>query len=306
MNGHILPQVRLIDKAVLEPPYVHKKRQAEEFILYVMIKGTLYLKEQGKEYTLSEGDMILLDPDFVHEGIKASCCEYYYIHFRHPQIIRRNENDRFMEKCLYLRSSSLKEDSGSWQNYHDSILCFPKYLSLHMGNAYMSILRLLQEAVEHNRNQLENYKVACASRLMEAFVEIARTSVSLEVSGHLSNMPRSYYKAYELLGFLNANYYKDVTSTMIEEEFSCNFDYLNKIFKKIMGKTIFVYLNEIRIQHACKLLATTSMKISAIGYQVGYQDEYYFSKVFKKNTGVSPGQYEKMTLQLTQEQIKPL
>jgi len=174
INGHILPQVRLIDKAVLEPPYVHKKRQAEEFILYVMIKGTLYLKEQGKEYTLSEGDMILLDPDFTHEGIKASCCEYYYIHFRHPQIIRRNENDRFMEKCLYLRSNSLKEDSGSWQNYHDSILYFPKYLSLHMGNVYMSILRLLQEAVEHNRNQLENYKVACASRLMEAFVEMGR------------------------------------------------------------------------------------------------------------------------------------
>ena len=82
--------------------------------------------------------------------------------------------------------------------------------------------------------------------------------------------------------------------------------YLNKIFKKIMGKTIFVYLNEIRIQHACKLLATTSMKVAAIGYRVGYQDEYYFSKVFKKYTGVSPGQYEKMNLQLTQEQIKPL
>ena len=66
MDGHILPQVRLIDKAVLEPPYVHKKRQAEEFILYVMIKGTLYLKEQGKEYTLSEGDMILSMKELRH------------------------------------------------------------------------------------------------------------------------------------------------------------------------------------------------------------------------------------------------
>lgn len=306
INGHILPQIRLIDKAVLEPPYIHKKRQTDEFILYVMTKGTLCLREQGKEYTLSEGDVLLLDPDFIHEGTKASCCEYFYIHFRHPQIIRRNENDSFMEKRLYLRSNSLKEDSGSWQNYHDSILLFPKYFSLRMGNSYMTVLRLLQEAMEHNRNQLENYKVSCASRLMEALVEICRASVSMEMLEHTQNTPRSYHKVHELLSYINANYYKDVTSTMIEEEFSCNFDYLNKVFKKIIGKTIFVYLNEIRIQHACKLLSTTSMKVAAIGGRVGFQDEYYFSKVFKKYTGVSPGQYEKMTLQIVYEQQKPL
>lgn len=306
INGHILPQVRLIDKAVLEPPYVHKKRQGEEFILYVMTKGTLYLKEHEKEYILTEGDVILLDPDFVHQGMKASCCEYFYIHFRHPQITRRKESDSFWEKCLCLRSNSLKEDSGSWQNYHDSVLYFPKCISLQRGNAYITVVRLLQEAMEHNRNQLENYKVSCASRLMEAFVEIARAAVSSEVLGRSSEMPRSYHKAHELLGYLNTNYYKDVTSTIIEDEFSCNFDYLNKVFKKIIGKTIFVYLNEVRIQHACKLLATTSMKVAAISYRVGFQDEYYFSKVFKKYTGVSPGQYEKMTLQLTQEQTKPL
>ena len=74
-----------------------------------------------------------------------------------------------------------------------------------------------------------------------------------------------------------------------------NFDYLNRVFKKNIGKTIFVYLNEIRIHHAKELIATTSMKILSIGYRVGFQDECYFSKVFKKYTGMSPGQYEKLT-----------
>ena len=45
INGNILPQVRLADRAVLEPPYVHKRRKPDEFILYVMTRGTLYLKE---------------------------------------------------------------------------------------------------------------------------------------------------------------------------------------------------------------------------------------------------------------------
>lgn len=306
INGNILPQVRLVDKAVLEPPYVHKKRQADEFILYIMTKGTLYLQENNKKYILTEGDVILLDPDFVHVGLKASCCEYYYIHFRHPQIKRRRENSGFMEKCLRLRSESLQEEGGSWQRYQDSWLNFPKMISLRTGSTYLKVIRLVQEAVEHNRNQMENYKVSCACRLLEAFVEIAREAVSVEALQRMPGIPQSYRRVHELLGYLNANYAKDISSRTIEEEFSCNFDYLNRVFKKTIGKTIFVYLNEIRIQHARELLGTTSMKIAAIGYRVGFQDECYFNKVFKKYTGVSPGQYERLTYHLMEEQQKPM
>jgi len=306
INGNILPQVRLVDRAVLEPPYVHKKRRTDEFILYIMTKGTLYLQENGKKYVLTEGDVILLDPDFVHMGLKASDCEYFYIHFRHPQIKRRRENSSFMEKCLRIRSESLQEDGGSWQRYQDSWICFPKHISLQMGNSYLKVIRLVQEAMEHNCNRMENYKVSCACRLMEAFVEIAREAVSVETLQRMPGIPQSYRRVHELLGYLNANYSKEISSKTIEEEFSCNFDYLNRVFKRTLGKTIFVYLNEIRIQHARELLATTSMKIAAIGYRVGFRDECYFNKVFKKYTGVSPGQYERLTFQLTEAEKKPM
>jgi len=43
------------------------------------------------------------------------------------------------------------------------------------------------------------------------------------------------------------------------------------------------------------------MKILSIGYRVGFQDECYFSKVFKKYTGISPGQYEKLTAHIEME-----
>lgn len=306
MNGNVLPQVRLVDKAVLEPPYVHKERRADEIILYIMTKGTLYLQENGKKYILTEGDVILLDPDYVHKGTEASCCEYYYIHFKHPQFRRRKENSSFMERCLRYRSESLQEDSGSWQRYQDSWLALPKLISLRTGATYMKVIRLVREAMEHNRNQMENYKVSCACRLMEALVEIARESVSERVLLQMPEIPQSYRKVHELLAYLNSNYAQDISSEVIEEELACNFDYLNRVFKKTIGKTIFVYLNEVRIQHARELLSTTSMKVAAIGYRVGFRDESYFNKVFKKYTGVSPGQYEKMTFQVTELQQKPM
>jgi YesN/AraC family two-component response regulator len=306
INGNILPQVRLVDRAVLEPPYVHRKRKADEYILYIMKKGILYLQENGINYELNAGDVLLLDPDFVHRGLKASNCEYYYIHFRHPNTIRRQENPEFMELCMEIRSESLQEDSGSHKIYQNSWLRLPKFVSLRNGNSYLQVIKLVQEAMDQNRNQMENYKVSCACRIMEAFVEIVREAVSSKALKQIPGIPRSYQNIHELLNYLNANYYREISGNLIEETFSCNFDYLNRVFKKNIGKTIFVYLNEIRIHHAKELIATTSMKIMAIGYRVGFQDECYFSKVFKKYTGMSPGQYEKLTSHIEVEKTVAL
>lgn len=306
INGNILPQVRLVDRAVLEPPYVHKRRKPDEYILYVMKKGILYLKENSRDYVLEEGDIILLDPDFIHQGIQASDCEYYYVHFKHPQLYRRQADAGFLQNGMRLRSESLQEDSGSFGRYRDSWLRLPKMLRMRMGKGYLKVVSLLENAMERNTNQLENYKVTCACRIMEALVEIAREAVSVGILTQMPEIPDSSRKVHELLHYLNANYQEQITGNMIEEKFSCNFDYLNRVFRKNIGKTIFVYLNETRIHHAQELLATTSMKVSAIGYRVGYHDECYFSKVFKKYTGVSPSQYEKMTSQLETWQKKPL
>lgn len=305
INGNILPQVRLVDRAVLEPPYVHKRRKADEYILYVMKKGVLSLNENGKDYELSEGDVILLDPDFVHQGNRATNCEYYYIHFQHGQIRRRRQDASFWQRGMSVRSQSLQEDNGSWRRYRDSVLRLPKMVHLGTGTSYLKVTALLENAMERNCNQLENYKVSCACRIMEALVEIAREAVSVSALGLKQGVPDSYRKVHELLNYINAHYPEQITSGMIEEKFACNFDYLNRVFKKNIGKTIFVYLNETRIHHARELLGTAPMKISAIGYRVGFRDECYFSKVFKKYTGMSPVQYEKMAQQPDVSQKKP-
>lgn len=305
INGNILPQVRLVDRAVLEPPYVHRRRKADEYILYVMKKGILYLRENGKEYILAEGDVILLDPDFVHQGIRASNCEYYYVHFQHSQIRRRRKENDFGQLGMRIRSESLQEDSCAFGSCRDSWLRFPKSVHMRMGKVYLKVVDLLEKAIEHNRNQMENYKVSCGCRFMEALVEISRESISVNALELMTGIPDSYRKVHELLNYLNISYQEQITSRVIEEKFSCNFDYINRVFKKNIGKTIFVYLNETRIHHAKELLGTTSMKVSAVGYRVGFHDECYFSKVFKKYTGVSPVQYEKMTSQMDMVQRKP-
>ena len=67
-----------------------------------------------------------------------------------------------------------------------------------------------------------------------------------------------------------------------------NFDYLNRTFRRVTGKTVFQYLNRVRINRVKELLKTTDMKLAEIAALTGFSDEFYLSRQFKKATGVAP------------------
>ena len=51
------------------------------------------------------------------------------------------------------------------------------------------------------------------------------------------------------------------------------------------------YLIHLRIRQACRLLDTTGLTVREIGFRVGFEDPYYFSRMFRKLMGQSPRQY---------------
>ena len=68
--------------------------------------------------------------------------------------------------------------------------------------------------------------------------------------------------------------------------------YLSRMFKRYMHINWSIYLNRLRIQHAVKLLDSGHRDLSAIALACGYRDPVYFSKVFKKMMGYTPGNHE--------------
>lgn len=293
LNPNILPKIRLINSTTIDLPYVHKKRKADEYILYIIRKGSMYIIENGEKYILTEGDFFLLDPSYIHEGYKGSYCEYYYIHFKHSDIHKMEESLKasITQEILENRNDSLQSNSFSYDIYEKDKLLIPKKYHFSNYNSFITTSCLLNEAIEHNKNQMENYKILCSCKVLEALVEITRSFVFTEIENLSSGVPKSYRKIQELLKYLNTEYANKITSSTIEKQFSCNFDYMNRVFKKLTQKTIFTYLNTVRIDHAKELISTTSLKLSEISIKVGFNDEYYFSKVFKKYTGIPPAVY---------------
>lgn len=69
--------------------------------------------------------------------------------------------------------------------------------------------------------------------------------------------------------------------------------YLSFLFKKQTGMTITSYIDDLRITQAKKLLSETSRQVKDISASCGYADQNYFSRIFRKHTGISPVAYRK-------------
>ncbi len=67
--------------------------------------------------------------------------------------------------------------------------------------------------------------------------------------------------------------------------------YLATIFKKETGKTVTEYIIDRRIEHAMRLLSTTRLQVQTVALHCGIMDVQYFSKIFKKRTGMTPKAY---------------
>ena len=67
--------------------------------------------------------------------------------------------------------------------------------------------------------------------------------------------------------------------------------YFSTMFKKETGKTYVAYLTEVRLDKAVELLNKTDDKTYVIAAKVGYQEQNYFSYVFKKRFGISPTKF---------------
>ena len=70
--------------------------------------------------------------------------------------------------------------------------------------------------------------------------------------------------------------------------------YVSRVFKETTGESPISYLIRVRLVKACGLLAGNGASVREIARQVGYEDAYYFSKLFKKYYGVSPMEYRRM------------
>ena len=96
---------------------------------------------------------------------------------------------------------------------------------------------------------------------------------------------------YKCIEFIKQNYSRKITLDDLSVHVSLSRSYLSKLFKDEIGCSLFSYINHVRIERSKQLLLNDSLALVDIAGLCGFEDQSYFTKVFKKETGVSPKRF---------------
>ncbi len=286
-----LPKVRLIGKVKYQQPWKHFHRCIDEYLVYAIRDGNMFLNEEGTRYHLKKNDFLILEPGMSHEGYEAAVCDYYYIHFKSDGIrrVEREKEGSFIEEMLEKRKKSLLSYNLDEGDVIDSVACLPKYFHIPDSMDYRSLFR---GAIDTYNHREEHYKRIASADVHRFLLDICHEY--LLYRGKIDNsvhVRKSEYHVEQIMSWLNSHYSSQISSKMLEDTFEINFDYINRVFSEMTGQTIFSYLNMLRINQAKELIRTTNLSFTEIAYLVGIEDRYYFSRVFKRMVGMTPTEY---------------
>lgn len=98
------------------------------------------------------------------------------------------------------------------------------------------------------------------------------------------------------INFMQQNFNKPLTLHEIAQSISMSASHFSYLFKNKTGYSPIEYFNHLKIQKACQYVLFTDLRIKEIASQVGFDDQYYFSRLFSKLMGIAPLEYRRKRL----------
>lgn len=136
--------------------------------------------------------------------------------------------------------------------------------------------------------QLSTY-FGSAEAMIDYLVEHTLNYLSGDVPAWVSEV--SHKTIQKVLAHIHDNFTQDLSIQGMSEKFYLSPNYLCHLFKKEVGENFIEYISRLRIEYACRLLAETDLPVKQIGDNCGFNDYFYFTRIFKRIVSLTPTQY---------------
>lgn len=239
--------------------YHYKEREEgiEEYILFYCTGGKGVIELEHAKYELKENQAFCIPRGRKHKyyADRDNPWSILWVHFR-------GENTKYfsLEECQVIH-----------------------LISRHAVNRMMFLFDLLFRVLERNYT-LGNF-IYISQVLQLILSEVYHREKGEETSKqnkHITKIVRYMYQHMD----------KNLSLDTIAEELGLSKSYINVIFKKYANRSPIDFFINLKMQEACKLLKSTDMYVWEIANKFGYEDQYYFSRIFKKKVGISPKEYK--------------
>ncbi len=197
--------------------------------------------------------------------------------------------------CLkYLRREELgyvfqklSERSGLYGN------CYPGT----MADVFFRITDVVRDEIEDENEQLLEKLNYCylEARTFPQLIKKIYYVLDEYVEGEQKKSREKMGKPIaEAVSFIRKNYGRSISQSDAAAAGNVSVTYLSRLFKEGLGIGFNEYLTQVRLEESEKLLSETTLSIKEIAAAVGYPDEKYYSKLYKKTKGIKPSEYRKI------------
>ena len=260
--------------------FVHESRVMDSFEIIIGIKGTLYIEQDDTQYEVSPGDVLLLLSGHRHGGYRASEEElsFYWLHFTN------NELYKIIDEKEFLSDIALLKNNPYFQGLENTA-----YIPIFSHIKDTSRINILCRQLLDFSNT-EYYTKKIIDYLMTTLIfEISHQTVDYFLQ-HIANNKTSLVFS-NMLGWIKINLNNNISLEDVALKFNFNKNYLAKLFKQTMGVTMNDYISKLRMAKAKEMLIQSELSIKEIAFSLGFEDEKYFMRLFKKSELMTAKQY---------------
>ncbi|GKU78240.1 AraC family transcriptional regulator [Paenibacillus sp. L3-i20] len=172
----------------------------------------------------------------------------------------------------------------------------PSFIQLH-GAANDHMRLLVEDLYKEYNGNLPWRNIMLQQRLKEilVFFDRERNKLAPEI-GQMTTESKRSASVWPIIHYIHQNYQDELTLSTLSIKFAMSVSRISEVIKETTGQTFLHFLRDLRIRHACSLLASTEMSVSEIAMEVGYGSYTTFSRVFRECKGMVPKDYRRLKM----------
>lgn len=210
-------------------------------------------------------------------------------------VLPDDRRERLADSIHYLRQEELEDFFVQLRRDME------QYRYAHPGDirqVYNQIVRDITSGIPEEKREALNDRFVLAARGAKDCVDLMQ-KVFLVAEGYVCQQKKilesKNRKPAELaMAYIAQNYARDLSLESTAEAIGLSSAYLSRVFKETVGSGFNEYVTGLRLEESKRLLTGTNLPIREIACAVGYGDEKYYSKLFKKQIGIKPTEYRKL------------
>jgi AraC-like DNA-binding protein len=243
--------------------YRKRKKGITEHILIYCIDGNGSILVENKTYNLVPNSYFVIPAHKVHTywASEQSPWSIYWLHFGG-------------ERSIY------------FQELFGQIISIHRSLDSRIDDRIKLFNELLTTLESGFSKENINFANLCLGNLLASFfyVQTYRSAKGFQSSNPIDKS----------IFFMQKNINKTLKISDISDYVKLSESHLSKIFRNKTGSSPLDYFINLKMQEGIRLLTNQSLRVKEVAYRLGYNDPYYFTRIFTKHIGSSPGSFIKM------------